>query len=314
MAMRRPVVWLSFAIAVAACGGDDDAGPDAGMVSDGIASGSCAHDVLVGSFEGALQAQFTSVQGQISNGVTPFRVPSEVTTEGACTFYEPPSLFCDPACEVGMTCGPNGVCQAQAEAVSVGVVSVTGMKGDVEMTAQPPVFFYTNLGTLEHPGFDEGDHLVLVAEGEAAVDAFALDAYGVTQIVTAADSVSLETDVPIALSWTAPGVAGSEVVVDLNIAQHGGNPGWIECVVPDTGEFTMPVALTNQLLAAGFSGFPSLVMTRRSIDSIDTAVGCVQWSAQSVEVLQVEIDGLISCSTSEDCPDPQTCQPDLTCG
>lgn len=310
--MSRPVLRLALALALAlaACGGDDDDG----MGGDGVASGPCAHDAHVGGFEAALQDQFTSVQGQIEDSVTPFRVPSVVASEGACTFYEPPALFCDPACEVGMTCGPNNTCQSQALAVSVGTVTVTGMKGDVEMNAQPPVYFYTNLGTLEHPGFDEGDHLVLVADGEVAVEPFALDAFGVAQLDVAADSVMLETDISIELAWTAPSVDGSEVVLDLNIAQHGGNPGWVECIVPDTGAFTMPVALTNQLLAAGFSGFPSLVMTRRSVDSSDTAVGCVQWSAQTTEVLEVEIDGLISCSGDEDCPDPQTCQPDLTCG
>jgi len=100
----------------------------------------------------------------------------------------------------------------------------------------------------------------------------------------------------------------------LNIAQHGGTPGWIECDVPDNGQLELPQALTNQLLGFGFSGFPTLSVTRRTADSTTTSYGCVQFVVESTAVFDVDIPGLTSCSDNEDCTSPELCQPDLTCG
>ena len=72
--------------------------------------------------------------------------------------------------------------------------------------------------------------------------------------------------------------------------------------------------LTDQLLALGASGFPRVVLVRETVDSLVTAVGCVEFRVQSAAVLDVEIPGLISCSFDEDCPEGQICRPDLTCG
>lgn len=295
-------------------GGCSDSGGD-GPTGDGVQDGPCEATTRVGAFETVLQDGFTSVQGRVESAVSPMRVPTLVAEDGACRMYRPPTLFCDPACGTGTTCDATGACVDAPYSVSVGTVTVSGLKSPVEMTPAAPVFFYTFNGTLEHPGFDEGAALALVAAGEGELEPFTLDARGVATLSSPATSVALVQDQPVALQWTAPGQPDvSAIHIDLNIAQHGGSPGWIDCEVPDTGSFTIPVSLSNQLLAQGASGFPSLILTRRSIDSTDTDVGCVQWSAQSSVTLDVDIEGLTSCSDNDDCTAPETCQPDLTCG
>ncbi|HUH01259.1 MAG TPA: hypothetical protein VML75_04640 [Kofleriaceae bacterium] len=307
--------WRSLLLGCGlALGGCSDSGGN-GPTGDGVQDGPCAATALVGAFETALQDGFTSVQGRVESAVTPMRVPELVAEDGGCRMYRPPTLFCDPACGSGATCDATGACVATPSAVSVGIVTVSGLKAPVQMTPTAPVFFYTNTGTLEHPGFEEGAALTLVAAGDGELDPFTLDARGVARLSTPAASVALVQDQSVGLQWTAPGEPDlSTIHIDLDIAQHGGTPGWIQCEVPDTGSFSIPVALSNQLLAQGASGFPSLTLTRRSVDSTDTIHGCVQWSAQSSVTLDVEIEGLTSCSDNDDCTAPETCQPDLTCG
>lgn len=304
-----------LALGLAAClSAEDTPPPD----DPGVADGPCPAATRIGGFETALRDDFTSVQGTVASGVTPIFVPEQVAEAGECRLLRPPTLFCDPACDPGQTCDADGTCIDAPVNISVGDVVIDGLKDPVSMTANPPVFFYTNLGTLEHPGFAEGDALHLRALGseeDSGVASFALDAHGIAALTVIGESVLLDTGVPVAIAWDAPAEGDiSTVHIDLNIAQHGGTPGWIECEVADTGAFELPTALTDQLLAGGYSGYPSVVVTRLSADSVDTELGCVDWRVQSTGVLSVDIPGLISCSIDDDCPAGQTCQGDLSCG
>jgi len=312
-AARLSIPFFAAVVSTGACGSSDD---DVAQVDAGGPSGSaCEASAHVGYFEVRLADGYTAVQGQVSDGVTPFLVPEVVGTDGPCRHLEPPDLFCDPACDPGTTCDESGNCIPIPSNVSVGVVTVTGLKSPVEMTARAPVFYYTNTGTLEHPGFDEGDHIHLSAGGEGDVAAFTLAGRGIAVLVMPEEAVPLTTDEPAVLSWTPPGQDGlGSVHVNLNIAQHGGTPGWIECEVPDTGNFTIPVGLTNSLLSQAYSGFPSVTITRRSADATNISAGCVDFFVESHVTLAIEIPGLISCSGPDDCPPGQTCLPDLTCG
>ena len=314
---RRSLLCLPAACIVtvvigAACAGSSDNGsrPD-----PGTPAGPCTFEEHLGGFEIALNDGFTSVQGQVSNGVTPLRIPELDETVGDCTLYRPPNLFCDPACESGTTCDRDGECVDSPGAMSVGNVTVEGLKGAVQMSGRAPVFFYTHLGELEHPGFDEGDAIALTAAGDGDVAPFYLDALGVAPLEGLPATAALEQGQAVSVGWTPPGDSTvSSIHLNLNIAQHGGTPGRVECHVEDNGQFEIPVQLSDALLDSGFSGFPTLAVTRHSVDSTDLAQGCTQLAVQSVRVLEVVIPGLTSCSDDDDCDDPETCQPDLTCG
>ena len=311
---RSPVTLCALALCagLAACGDTDgDPPPD----PPGVPDGPCAANTRIGGFQTALQDGFTSVQGTVANGVTPAFIPEIEASEGACQLLRPPTLFCDPACPGGQTCDATGACIDAPRNISVGAVTIAGLASPVTMEGNPPVFFYTNLGELDHPGFAEGDELHLTAAGADAVSPFSLDTRGVAPLELLGDTAVLNTDAPVLIQWTAPALTELATVhIDLNIAQHGGTPGRIECAVPDTGEFELPVTLSNQLLASGYSGYPSVIVTRRSADAVDTELGCIDWHVQSAGALAVEIPGLTSCSIDDDCPAGQTCQGDLTCG
>jgi hypothetical protein len=274
----------------------------------------CAVDTLVGSFEVTLEEEYTTLQGRVESGVVPYRVPEVIAAGGTCAFYQPPSLFCDPPCGSGNTCDSDGECIPHPLATDAGTVIVDGLSAAVEMTAAAPVHYYLFTGTLDHPGFQPDARLTLHATGGDEVEAFTLFAHGVEPLEIAQEAFPLVYDEPVTVEWTAGQTAQTGIHVVLNIAQHGGTPGWIECEFPDTGALEIPVSLTNELLEAGFSGFPSIGLIRRSVDSVEIDFGCVQWMSQSDVYLPIEIDGLTSCSDDEDCTPPETCQPDLTCG
>lgn len=291
-----------------------DASPDASPPPGDVVYRPCRPGERVGGFTASLEDGYTAVQGQVLNGVNPGAVEVEVATEGTCRLLQPPSHFCEPACAVGTTCGPDG-CVPLPTAVSVGDVTVDGLLAPVALTAGPPVFFYTFRGNLPHPGFEGGAGLSLSAAGVAPVEAFSLVGQGVVNLVPEADAVGLALGQPVSLRWAPPaGETAARVRIDLNIANHGGTPARIECIAPDTGAFDLPVALTDQLLGLGASGFPRVILVRETVDSAATAVGCVDFRVQSAAVLDVTIPGLISCSFDEDCPMGQICRPDLTCG
>lgn len=291
----------------------DAAPPDAAPPLDTYAA--CPEATRTGQFIVELRPAFTAVQGQVADAVTPATVPIEAATEGPCALLRPPTLFCDPPCGGAEVCGSEGECVPSPINVGVGTVTVEGLTGPVSMTAGPPVWFYTHRGdALPHPAFAEGDAVTLRASGDATA-AFVLRGRGVAPLEVGVDPVTVERGQPAAIRWAPPGAPGPQKVhLDLNIANHGGTPGRVVCTVDDTGAFDVPAALVDALLDQGFSGFPTVVLTRRSGEAVDTAVGCVELAVQSVGVLDVAIDGLTSCSDDMDCPDGQRCQVDLTCG
>lgn len=277
----------------------------------------CAEDSHVGSVTVSLGATLTTVQGQVASGVDPNQVltveMSEDTAAGTCRLLRPPQLFCDPGCTGSMTCGAGGVCVERPSNQDVGDVEVAGLSVAVSMPARAPVYFYSFTGDLPHPGFTAETVAELSASG-GDHGAFALSAAGVSVFETDLESVAIAPGTGAILRWTAgPSSDAVRVEIELNIANHGGTPGRIECVVDDSGEFTIPATLVDTLLAGEASGFPSLRMTRRSSGAVATSLGCVELRLESEAVIDVDVPGVTSCSDNEDCPDEQTCQGDLTC-
>lgn len=290
--------------------------PDATLDPDGgagFAYATCADADRVGVFRVELAEGFTGVQGQVADGQNPAQIPDVHAIAGDCRLLRPPELFCDPGCVGGTTCAADGTCVAIPSNVDVGAVTVTGLRAPVRMTASAPVWFYTNRDPLPHPGFDPGDAITLAAEGNAG-DAFTLRGEGIAPLVVDGETLALEASTDATLRWTPPpGPTAARIHLDVNIANHGGTPARIECETADDGEATIPAELVDTLLGLGFSGFPTVVVTRRTVDAVDVTLGCVELRVLSSRVLDVEIPGLVSCGGDEDCPEGQTCQPDLTC-
>jgi hypothetical protein len=298
---------LSLAVVLGACGGGDDDGGSSLTFDDG----ECSPDERVGQFRIDLADGFTGIQGRVQDSVTPSEVPDQVADSGACRLRGSPVLFCDPACPVDQVCGPGGTCVAQPEAQSVGRVVIEGMRVPVEMEPSA-TNLYTNPGTLPHPGFDPGAAIRLEAEG-GAYQPFALGGTGFAAIEAAGDPIAVDSGAAAAVTWSAGSdEAGIHLLLDIN--PHGTTASWIECEVSDSGQATIPGPLIEELFEAGVSGFPRLILARRTVTSSEIDHGCVELRVGSEMEIPVEVPGLISCTEDEDCPDGETCQGDLTCG
>lgn len=299
-------------LAMAACGGGDDGGDDGsdgGIDVSTLTYAPCALDQHVGGFDIILGDGFTAVQGQVFDRITPSRVSETIATSGACQWVRAPSLVCDPACAGGMTCGLDGTCAPTAVAQDVGTVTAAGLRAEVSMPPRPPAFFYNFTGTLPHPGFAAGAGLRVDGTG------FSLLGWGIGALEVAATTVEIQRGVALPLAWTAPAEAGpAKVEISINVNGHGLVGSHIECVVDDTGSFTVPEPLITSLVDDGLSGFPTLTMRRTTTDSATVAGGCIELDVESAVTLEVTIPGLQSCDGDEDCTPPETCRPDLTCG
>ena len=109
-------------------------------------------------------------------------------------------------------------------------------------------------------------------------------------------------------TWTAPTTAGrGEVRLRLNIDQHGVTPVSLYCSFEDDGSAVVPASVIDGLLAQGVSGFPSVLMSRRTVDRQDVGDGCMEFIVQSPREAAVDVEGFIPCDSPDDCPTGMTC-------
>jgi hypothetical protein len=302
------VLGLGFA---SACGGgsDDDGGDDDGIDVSGLTYEPCPLDTHVGGFDIILGDGFTSVQGQVYDLITPSRVSETISTDGDCKWVRAPELVCNPTCGVGTTCGLDGTCGPSPTAQDVGTVTAAGLLADVSMPARPPTYFYSFTGTLPNPGFTAGAGMRVDGTG------FSLLGWGIDPLVVGAATIEIQRGVALPLTWTAPSQTGpAKVEITVNVNGHGLVGSHIECVVADTGSFTVPEPLITSLVDDGLSGFPTLTIRRTTTDSATLGATCIELDVESATTVEVTIPGLESCDGDEDCTAPETCQPDLTCG
>lgn len=274
----------------------------------------CPRDERVGSFRLYLGDDRTIFAGAVSDGVAPAAIPEVVAEEGGCQLLGPRNLFCSESCASGTTCAGDDQCVPTPMKVSAGSVAVSGLA--TELTADPNGITGDYSKTLQEPfpAFEPGAALTLSAAGDV-VGAFSLDAYGVAAMTTELGMVPVSKGSPVTLTWDASPADPSQaaVYVGFTVNAHGAVTGWIECTAPDTGSFDIPATLVSQLIDLGLSGFPRATLGRRSTDTTTTSAGCVDFSVSSEVTLDLEVDGLVSCNTDDDCPDAQTCSPVLAC-
>lgn len=260
-----------------------------------------------------------SIAGKVFNGVQPSALAwTEVAKSGACVLSKPKAPFCDGGCGSGGLCVSDGVCKPFPKAVSVGKVTVTGVKtkaGAAAFSMEPGfgTVYQPAVGTsLEPSPFAEGDAVAIAAAGDTAVGPFTVSAKGIVRLALAADSIVLADAKPVLLKWAAPAKdVGSKVHVYLDISHHGGTKGKIECEGPDNGSLEIAATLVDQLKALGVSGFPTVEATRMNVGKNEAAG--VELILESLIVRNVGIPGLISCDEDNPCPSGKTCQQDMQC-
>ncbi len=273
---------------------------------------------------GAATPAFVSVVGRVHDGETPQQVLWVPLMEGGgCTVLEPTVPFCDPTCGSGQACAGEDDCRDYPTAVNVGTVTLTGLAsedGAEELTMEPlpPSNTYqprTDV-TLRYPPFTHGDPVRLEAEGGGSA-AFDIDTVGIAPLnLTTSGPVRFAEDEAVRVEWEAGEESSARIRVVVDISHHGGQRGEIDCDVADTGSMEIPAELVTQLLELGWSGFPTLRISREAVGSTVIAAGRVDLLVSSAEVLPIDIPGLTSCNdvgAADGCPEGQTCQADLQC-
>jgi hypothetical protein len=124
--------------------------------------------------------------------------------------------------------------------------------------------------------------------------------------------IPVKAGAPTQITWTAPGKTGSSrIVIELEIAHHGGYKGQIDCEVADTGSFDIPAPLVTALVNLGLAGYPSVAVTRisRNAPANEPGVKLTVLSRQEVAV----DTGVVSCggSDSPPCPSGMACDDSL---
>lgn len=277
-------------------------------------------DEIVGTFaiQMKVDKSMTSIVGQVADRPVPSnRVWTEQKKEGDCRLVTPMSPFCEQACGADV-CVADGTCQPFPTAHSVGAVTLKGVKlqgggseialKEIASSYQPPA------GTSPaYPAFGAGDTIEVHAAG-ADYAGFDLSARGVNPIELKTTDLDLSPDKPFTLEWDpAPSGAASRMQVKIDLSHHGGVKGLIECDAADRGSLTISKAMMAELIGLGVAGFPSVVLTRKSVDTVQLAHGTVQLEVSALVERYLTTPGVVSCTTSDDCPDGKTCASDATC-
>lgn len=301
---------LLLAAACSVDGADDsgsggDAGGDAGIPSDVDLRGECSLSERVGGFTVESNESYALVEGLVRDGVVPADVLDEVSSEGDCTLWRRTNPFCDPSCASGETCDEDGECIAYPLGVDLGVVSVHGLLGAVEMSAVEPDKAYFNT-SLPNPPWTAGD--VVVLRAGAGADALELWGVGLPDFAPVETAWVLTAGTPLALTWDSPATdVGSKVRLDVTVDQHGATPISLTCLFDDDGAAELPASQVDALLAAGISGFPNGKLSRQTADRVDLSTGCVDLRLRAPRTPSVSVSGHTPCTEDEDCPDGQTC-------
>ena len=310
--MHRSSFLLSFSVVgslAMGCGSSPD-GPAAGGAAG---YKPCAATNRLGEFVVALGDGFTSATGSVKEGVVPISIPDEVMKVGECRMLKPRQLFCDPACASGQTCGAEKRCIPFPADKSVGNVTITGLKVSPIVLMPNESFFYTYKGDLPNPGFDDGADISLQASG-GQIAAFTGKGAGFAPIVVTSKDILIDRNKAVVATWTPPAKAGAAaVVLTLGIDNHGAGRAKIECEVADNGMYTIPAGMVTALFDMGLSGFPTLGFKRTTASAATVTQGCVQFSVESEQDVDIKVQGITSCNFDEECTAPKKCAADRTC-
>jgi hypothetical protein len=326
---HRPLMVLSLGLLLVAssgaCSGDDEGPTGGGGSAAGGGAGStglgqggvaaielpyapCDAAVRVGQFVIALGPGFTSVDGKVADAVSS-QVPDELGREGDCRLLKAALTTCTPACPAAtQVCDRSSSCVPLPRAHDVGTVTVHGLVVPMTMSANAVTRSYTNAMILPAVAFLPGADLRITATGGDYAP-FELRGWGVSPLVLG-EPIAVAPGSGTPITWQAPPVAGpSRVDVLLNVNLHGSSKAWIECDFADTGAGDIPATLIDGLIEQGLTGYPTLTATRRSATSQSIEPGCVELLVTADVTADVEVEGIVSCDTSAECPAGQTCLP-----
>lgn len=293
-----------------------------GNTSGGLVFKPCTPETNVGGFSVLLvdsnesTPEYATFAGRVRDGVNPLTYVKTDTSSGSCRLTVKPT--CSPACASPLLCGVGDMCTAEPTSKSVGAIDVTGLA--MPITGLPAVNTQYNkdLSSGTYPPFSSGTPVVLKAAG-GDYSPFMLTVTGIEALQFAGTNLSVNRGQALAFTWTAPTKATGKIQATLNVAYHGGGKYRIDCDFDDDGSGEIPAVLIDKLLDQGTAGFPTLALTRRSVDSTTVAsLGCVEFEVNAYRERQVTVCPMpnmciVSCGPDKPCPTGQSCGNDKKC-
>lgn len=126
---------------------------------------------------------------------------------------------------------------------------------------------------------------------------FKLSARGISPLIPTLETVTLDANEPLSVTWSDPGQPGpARMIVSVYLANDvdrtlSPTPGssHITCVFDDLGYATVPTALLTPLRQRGVGPYPIVVFERRTVDSEKMAAGCVELSVSSPAAQAIDV-------------------------
>jgi hypothetical protein len=277
----------------------------------------CDVDKRVGAFAMALAPAtktapaFSTFQGGMNNAPTPSNNWPETAKDGDCHLVVGPRLVCTTPCSNDQVCAGQNQCLPQPVPQDLGIITLNGFS--MPLTAKFVGQYYVPL-PMPFPPFPVDAPLSMTTAG-GAYPSFSLNGRGIEPMEFAGNNLMARRDQPMVVSWTAPKkITSTRVFVRVDIAHHGGVAARIECDVADNGSMTIAGSLISKLIDQGTAGFPTVSLTRRTMDSTTVTPGCVELSVASPVEQPISVDGVISCNQEDlPCPTGKTCGVDQKC-
>lgn len=169
-----------------------------------------------------------------------------------CTYNTPQEpAFCDPACNPGQVCRPDGTCGPPVSRSSAGIITITGLTVGLSLRPVDPTLYYEPVWDPEPADgnlFAGGDPLTAAAAG-ATVPAFIVSTTGVDSMETALPCpLVLAPGEDLEITWI-PGTGDDRVLFSLQSGNHGMQFSSITCAAADSGYLRVDGALIDAFLA-----------------------------------------------------------------
>jgi hypothetical protein len=318
MAVVRPLA--AMLLLAAGCSSTDGGLGGTGGVGGSPAplAGPCPDDLAFGHFALSMRPAmngdpaYSQFGGRVTNAVDPRITLVEQMRSGSCRLLVWPNPQCDPPCyQAGTACISTNQCALLPLARSVGTVTVTGLTAALIAEPLGAQALY-NQSISDYPPASPGAAIALHATG-GNYPPFTLVGEGIEPLVFPAPppTVMVRDNQPFVFTWTPATTGRSRVLAELNIAHNTEIWNLIACDLPDTGTGEVPADLVHALIANGTAGFPTLALTRRTVDATPFGAGCVDFAVTSRVEQSVAVESITSCNCNgSDCAatvDPLPC-------
>jgi hypothetical protein len=258
---------------------------------------------------------YTSFGGIVRDGdVLDSVVWTKAQEVDGCVLYKPEVPFCS-SCDSPKVCTGEEECKSTPQSINFGSITVSGVSmsdGTTTFSTDPvaPKMTYSAPLAIAYPPAAAGTFVKLTGNGGDYPD-FELQVPAITPLeLLGDDPTPMKSAQPLPVRWTPnASVTGVRIGILVNISHHGGASGKIVCDVEDTGTFDVPATLVTRLLELGYSGFPTVEVTREAIATKAISEGKIQFGLISSAIRNLAIDGMTSCKSNADCANGQTCLP-----